>query len=84
MKAFAQIYSIIKIEDLDLINFNEVFQTSEETIRKSLNGEKFVIKYNIIPSFIASGEVDPLEVLNHSECLTLMQTPEWSEPMPVE
>ena len=47
MKAFAQIYSIIKIEDLDLINFNEVFQTSKETIRKSLNGEKFVIKYNI-------------------------------------
>jgi len=84
MKAFAQIYSIIKIEDLDLINFNEVFQTSKETIRKSLNGEKFVIKYNIIPSFITSGEVVPLEVLNHLECFSLMQTPEWSEPMPVE
>ncbi len=84
MKAFAQIYSIIKIEDLDLINFNEVFQTSQETIRKSLNEEKFVIKYNIVPSFIASGEVDPLEILTHSECLTLMQTPAWIEPIPAE
>ena len=84
MKEFAQIYSIIKIEDLDLIDFNEVFQTSEETIRKSLDEEKFVIKYNIVPSFIANGEVVPLEVLTHSQCFALMQTSEWSQPELVE
>lgn len=82
MKAAAEIYSIIKIQDLDLINFNEVFETSKETIRKSLNEEKFVIKYNIVPSFIADGEVEPLEILTHSECLILMQTLEWSAPIP--
>lgn len=84
MRAAAEIYSIIKIQDLDLINFNEVFETSKETIRKSLNEEKFVIKYNIVPSFIASGEVVPLEILTYLECLSLMQTPAWSEPIPAE
>ena len=80
MKAYAQIYSIIKIEDLDLIDFQEVFQTSKDTVRISIDGEKFVIKYNIVPSFIASGEVEPLEILTHSECRTLMATAEWNEP----
>tara|TARA_R110002012_G_scaffold6123_4_gene27979 strand:+ start:163 stop:417 length:255 start_codon:yes stop_codon:yes gene_type:complete len=84
MKAAAQIYSIIKIEDLDLIDFNEVFETSQETIRKSLNAEEFVIKYNTVPSFIVSGAVVPLQILTHSQCLILMHTPAWSEPIPAE
>ena len=37
IKAFAETYSIIKIEDLPLIDFNEVFQTSAQTIRKTMS-----------------------------------------------
>ena len=78
MKAFAETYSIIKIEDLPLIDFTQVFQTSAETIRKSLD----VIKYNVEPLFIASGEVIPEQILTHSECVELMSTSAWSEPIP--
>jgi len=75
----AKIYSIIKIEDLSKIDFNQVFQTSANTIRKSLNGTQFVIKYDNTPSFISDGTVEPLQSLSHSECLELMATSEWTE-----
>jgi len=84
IKAFAQTYSIIKIEDLPLIDFNEVFEKSAQTLTKSLNESLFVIKYNFEPSFIASGEVIPEQILTHSECVELMQTSAWSEPTPEE
>jgi hypothetical protein len=83
-KAFAQTYSIINIEDLPLIDFNEVFQTSAQTIRRSLDDTLFVIKYNAEPTFIASGLVTPSQVLSHSEVLILMSSPKWSEQIEVE
>jgi len=82
MKAFAETYSIIKIEDLTLIDFTQVFQTSAQTIRKSVDESLFVIKYNVEPSFIASGEVIPEQILTHSECVELMQTNDWN-PEPI-
>ena len=84
MKAFAETYSIIKIEDLPLIDFNEVFEKSAQTLTKSLDESLFVIKYNIEPSFIASGEVIPEQILTHSEAVELMQTSAWFEPIPEE
>ena len=77
-RANAKTYCIVNIEDLSLIDFNEVFQTSAQTIRTSLNGSYFVIKYDIEPTFIKDGTVIPNEFLTHSECLELMATADWS------
>tara|TARA_R100001015_G_C4604428_1_gene159421 strand:- start:33 stop:269 length:237 start_codon:yes stop_codon:yes gene_type:complete len=76
------IYAIINISDLSNIDFNEIGETNENSIRKSIDKSKFVIKYNIEPSFIKDGSVIPIEQLSHQDCLELMQTSEWSEPMP--
>jgi len=84
MKAFAETYCIIKITELPLIDFTQVFQTSAQTIRKSVDESLFVIKYNVEPSFIASGEVIPEQILTHSECLELMSSSAWSEPIEEE
>ena len=73
----AKTYSIIRIEDLNLINFNEVGESSASTIRKSLNDTLFVIKYNLEPTFIKDGSVTPIQVLTHAEALELMSTSEW-------
>jgi len=76
------IYAIINISDLSNIDFNEIEETNENSIRKSIDKSKFVIKYNIEPSFIKDGTVIPIEQLSHQDCLELMQTSEWSQPMP--
>ena len=80
----AETYAIINIADLSNIDFAQVGETDENTIRKSLDETQFVIKYNTEPTFIADGTVTPLQTLTHAEALTLMASAEWSEPIPVE
>ena len=80
----AETYAIINITDLGNIDFAQVGETDENTIRKSLDETQFVIKYNTEPTFIADGTVTPLQTLTHAEALTLMASAEWSEPIPVE
>jgi len=80
----AETYVIINIADLPNIDFSQVGETDENTIRKSLDETQFVIKYNTEPTFIADGTVVPVETLTHDEALVLMASAEWSEPMPVE
>jgi|TARA_R100000081_G_C4797605_1_gene161925 hypothetical protein len=72
-------YAIINILDLLNVDFTQLIETSEDTIRKSLDGTQFVIKYNTEPSFITNGTVVPLQTLTHSEALILMQTSDWTE-----
>ncbi len=60
--------------DVSNINFSEVAETSEETLRLSLNGEKTVLKFvGETPGFLVG-----LQQYNHSEILAIMATPEWS------
>ena len=76
-----KIYAIIKIADIGLIDFGQVAQSSESTVRKSLDNSQFVIKWQegYEPTFISDGSVVPLQVLTHAECLELMSTPAWSQ-----
>lgn len=80
----AETYAIINIADLSNIDFAQVGETDQDTIRKSLDDTQFVIKYNTEPSFITDGTVVPVEELTHANALILMATAEWSEPIPVE
>ena len=80
----AETYAIVSITDLANIDFAQIGETDETTIRKSLDDLQFVIKYNTEPSFITDGTVIPLQTLTHTEALTLMASAEWSEPLPVE
>ena len=80
----AETYVIINIADLPNIDFSQIGETDENTIRKSLDDSQFVIKWNTEPTFIADGTVVPVETLTHEQTLTLMASAEWSEPIPVE
>ena len=80
----ADTYAIINISDLSNIDFSQVGETDENTIRKSLDETQFVLKWNTEPTFITDGTVIPLQTLTHDEALALMATAEWSEPIPVE
>ena len=73
------IYAIIDINDLLKVDFTQVGQTSANTVRKSLDNSKFVLKWVQEPTFIKDGTIIPLQVLTHEECLELMNTPEWTE-----
>lgn len=80
----AETYATINIADLALIDFAQIGETDENTIRKSLDGLQFVIKWNTEPTFILDGSVAIIQVMTHDEALVLMASAEWSEPLPVE
>ena len=79
-------YAVINLSDIGLIDFAQIGETSASTVRKSLDNTQFVIKWQegYEPTFISNGKVIPLQVLSHSECLQLMSTSEWSEPIEEE
>lgn len=76
-------YAVINITDLELIDFSQIEETSRDTIRKSLDNTQFVIKWQEgqEPTFIENGTVIPVGIYTHSECIELMDTPAWSEPI---
>lgn len=78
MKKIAEVYAIINIGDLPLIDFSQVGENSENTIRKSLDSTEFIIKYDSEPTFITDGSVTPIQVMTHDEALALMATLEWT------
>ena len=84
MKKRAETYAIINIGDLPNIDFSQVGETSENTIRKSVDESQFVLKWNTTPSFIADLTVIPVQILTHSEAVELMATEAWSEPIEIE
>jgi hypothetical protein len=76
-------YAIINLTDIGLIDFSQIAQSSASTVRKSLDNTQFVIKWQegYEPTFIADGTVVPVGIYTHAECLELMSTPAWSEPI---
>tara|TARA_R110000751_G_scaffold296918_1_gene406330 strand:+ start:2487 stop:2795 length:309 start_codon:yes stop_codon:yes gene_type:complete len=75
----SDVYATINIADLPLIDFSQIGETDENTIRKSIDLSEFIIKYNALPSFIVDGSVVPLQIMTHDEALVLMNTSAWSE-----
>ena len=86
MSHLPNVYAIINIADLSLIDFSQIGEDNENTIRKSLDETEFIIKWfdEHEPTFITDGSVVPLQTLTHQEALALMATAEWSEEIPVE
>jgi hypothetical protein len=65
-------YVILDISELNNIKYNELSNHSVESVRTSLSGSKFIIKYNVKPSFIIN-EVE----YTHSEILDIISGDDW-------
>jgi hypothetical protein len=76
-------YVIFNVSELDKIDFNQVFETSIETVRKSVDGTLTFVKYatDEMPSSVASLDTKQGPYL-HTEILAILTTPEWNPPLP--
>tara|TARA_R100000808_G_scaffold12887_1_gene31787 strand:+ start:2084 stop:2323 length:240 start_codon:yes stop_codon:yes gene_type:complete len=74
-------YIIISTEYLEHVNFASVKEDSPDTLRYSLDGEKFFVKYEgEQPEFVYSITNDAigLEEYTHQEILDILKGPEWT------
>ncbi len=69
-------YVIINASEVANVNFDQVFETSADTLRHSLDGTKTFVKYEgEQPSFL-SGKTE----YDHAEILSILATDEWTDP----
>lgn len=77
-------FMIFNVTELDQIDFTQVLETSQDTVRKSVDGTKTFVKWD--------GAIIPDCVLNlltkegpytYEEILTILATPEWTDPNPL-
>lgn len=71
-------FMIFNVSELGSVNFNEVLETSQDTVRKSVDETKTFVKWD--------GETTPTSVdslttkegpYTYNEILTILATPEW-------
>ena len=78
-------YIIIDLTETSKVDYSQVNQTSAQTMRRNLANTQGLLSYITEPSFVTSGVLPIVgDKMNHQECLELMATAAWSEPMPEE
>ena len=69
------IYVIYDMANVDTIDFSQVGETNQDTLRLSLDGTKTVLKFTgETPSFLVG-----LQQYNHQAILVIMRTAEWTK-----
>ena len=68
-------YVIIDASEVSSVDFNQVLETSAETLRFSVDGSKTFVKFEgAAPAFLAGKPA-----LSHSEVLEVLAGSEWTE-----
>ena len=73
-------YVIIETKYLEYVDFSKIKEDNPDTLRYSLNGEKFFVKYGgEQPDFIFNITQDSVGLPEHShqEILQILSGPEW-------
>ena len=70
-------YVIINADEVDSVDFNQVDETSADTVRYNVAGTQTFVKFDTdtTPSFL-EGKTQ----YTHSEILTILATDEWTDP----
>lgn len=71
-------FVIFNVTELNQINFNQVFETSIDTVRKSINQTKTFVKFDLpTPSSIINLTTKSQEY-TYDEMLNILSTSEWA------
>ncbi len=75
---------IFNVSELDVINFNEVLETSADTVRKSVDGTKTFVKWDgaTIPSSVEALTTKE-GPYTYTEILSILSTSIWTDPNPI-
>ena len=78
-----RVFMIFSVSELNKIDFNQVLETSIDTIRKSVDGTKTFVKWEgLTPSSVQSLTTKQ-GPYTYEEILTIMATNEWTNPKPI-
>ena len=75
-------FIIFNVSELNQIDFNQVLETSLDTVRKSVDNTKTFVKWDgVIPECV-NNLTTKEGPYTYDEILTILSTTEWSDPNP--
>ena len=73
-------YAIINANDVSNIDFNQILETSVNTLKYSANNSLILIKWTTPPAFIYVDElVEPVGIYTHQQILSILRTDVWTQ-----
>jgi len=75
-------FMIFNVSELNKIDFTKVLETSEETVRKSVDETKTFVKWDGETPECISTLTTKDGPYTYDEILVILSTPEWSNPIP--
>ena len=76
-------FMIFNISELNQIDFTQVLETSEDTVRKSVDGTKTFVKWNGETPQCVNDLSTKEGPYTYDEILVILFTPEWTDPEPL-
>lgn len=76
-------FMIFSVTELNQIDFTTVLETSADTVRKSVNELKTFVKWDGTMPECVSNLTTKEGPYTYDEILTILATPEWSDPNPL-
>ena len=74
-------FVIFNVTELSSINFNQVFETSADTVRKSVDKTETFVKYDMPQPSSVAGLTTKSQEYIYDEMLVILSTSEWTSPM---
>ena len=76
-------FMIFNVSELNQIDFNSVLETSSDTVRKSVDETKTFVKWDGTMPTCVSNLTTKEGPYTYEEILTILATPEWTDPNPM-
>lgn len=76
-------FVIFEVTELPLIDFNQVYETDADTVRKSVDGTKTFVKYDLPEPSSVTALTTKSQEYTYDEILQILNTSEWTESYPL-
>jgi hypothetical protein len=76
-------FVIFEVTELPLIDFNQVYETDADTVRKSVDETKTFVKYDLPEPSSVTALTTKSQEYTYDEILQILSTPEWTQPYPL-
>jgi hypothetical protein len=76
-------FMIFNVSELNQIDFTQVLETSIDTVRKSVDGEKTFVKWDGQTPQCVLDLTTKEGPYTYNEILNILSTPEWTDPEPI-
>lgn len=76
-------FMIFNVSELNQIDFTQVLETSIDTVRKSVDGEKTFVKWDGQTPQCVLDLTTKEGPYTYNEMLNILSTPEWTDPEPM-